>query len=225
MSISGFWFLFTIVSIIIFKVKIHSRIIVKYPDFSKRIKFVYIFLTAILCVSLFFLVTSDHTGALAVDASPLAELTSSQMENLEDAIIQLSHIEYLRVDISELQAERRYIISWTEYSERHGTTSYLRVTIVIYNVDNAASGAMDSIRRLYPRHRRIYKENEIEVIMLVPVRSSSYLLPNPNRFVRSDIRIDNTIISLSEVRSLRNADENLSSRFITMLVDFMQEGY
>jgi len=177
------------------------------------------------------LFTSDYRES-QVDTSPLAELTSEQIDRLEDAIVRFKEFDFItRFDYSEV--ERTGIIQSKKYDliwRRQEPHSLLRISITFYYDEQRAIDYFQFGIEIKNEHRRPYtlieNDNNTEALLahsMMERNSDTLFFPDSSRYISSGLRLGNAYISLNEQQEYNNLDKNISSEFIKLLCEMLQE--
>jgi len=235
------WFLILIGLIIFASIKLYKWVWGELHPFSIVWGF-FSFIALIVVIIAYVVITNNiFNGYLrqphrqpVVDATPLASLTEEQMMRFEDAIIRLAYLGYIEessfFEVSDVSrtALRFYSTKWISESPRFrtNTTTRLGISVTVHRYEETASSRIHYRGQRNPEHRHIQNDNNTEAVLIhpwMPVSASGLFLPSDDRRIRSDIRINNATISLTEYRHWVDVRNNYSSLFIAALVDAMQE--
>ena len=168
-----------------------------------------------------------------VDASSIALLNNEQVDNIEYSLHWMAN--------NGMGVIRNYIEFTDTHPQKHAYTfswipdpqqGYFRLRIFV-NVFRSKEKAYINIQpRPGPMGGRrnnhnifLTNENNTDVLLVNPsmsVSASGLYLPNNNRWIRSEIRFNNVILDILEIRPWYDLRNNDTSKFILNLVEISQ---
>jgi len=177
------------------------------------------------------IVTNARMRPSNVDVSPIAVLNEERVLQVEDALFKLVDNELM--DLSQPRVE--------EFPE-HGRLvrrinmghrdewARLRVSVTVYRDEDQAVSAMQSHRNMNDRVDRLFSENlnanNTEAVLrypFMPTSASGLYLPAIERVIISHVRFGSVILEFRETRQWYDMEDDLTSRFIALLVEEMQD--
>jgi len=118
-------------------------------------------------------------------------------------------------------------LSWrkdTPHSEDN-PPSWLRISVTFYKEEQEAVGGFLSYSSGYAG-TRIKNDNHTEAMLSnsrMITTTDTLLLPDDERYIRSDLRLGNASISLTEHQHKDNLDDTITSEFIKLLCELLME--
>jgi hypothetical protein len=188
------------------------------------------FVLLIITFAAFVILSNDTYRKSKVDASPIAELSSEQIDRLEEVIERFKEYDFItRFDIEEEKytgphLSKIYKLVWYR-EEPH---SSLDISVRFYKDEQKAIDDMQFGIRISEDEKLFYalieNDNNTEALLRDSkmIRTSDTLyFPNSKRFISSAIRLGNARVSLTERQEYYNLDKNISSEFIKLLCEML----
>jgi hypothetical protein len=168
----------------------------------------------------------DDSRPSPVDATPIAELTDTQIENLEAALEGFRDLDYIiRFDVEDKEISRRLSKTYDLYWLQKEPHSLLLVSVSVFKNEEEAikrfNGWVDFYDE-YVTYTLISNDNNTDALLCDSrmIRGSDTLyLPDSKRHISSIVRLGNTTITLFEDQERYNLDKNISTKFITQLCE------
>jgi len=202
-------------------------------NFKWRLLIYFILILISIAMNYKILFTNDYRKSL-VDASPIAELSSEQVNRLEGVLEKFKDYDFIiQCDIEEM--ENHPFLSKTCYMIWHRNKPFggLLINIHFYNYEQDAieerqlrlqENRFAPTNVLERRYTRIINDNNTEIILFdSKMDRAGHLVPVSNRNLRSEIRLGNAVISLSESPEQHQLNKNISSDFIKLLCELLAE--
>ena len=216
--------LLLIVALIIISALIYTR-----WKGSKLIYFGYVLAALIIIPTVFTYTNNNIQSSSKVDARQVAMLSEGQVERVEDIWMQFESDDSTRgFSVDELPNNREVSRSYSFWWEGENSTPHeeaLRVRVRVFRFERTAINSIRQQKDLQsqsrPKYLFIENENNTEALLYHAVADMPYPIPTVDRVLRSDIRIGNVIITLSETKEWYNLDNNISSQFLELLVDML----
>jgi hypothetical protein len=177
-----------------------------------------LFITVIMIPLIFFTANSVSLRS-RVDVSPLANLTTEQVARVEDIFAQFEDFDFIEeFHIREVPNHtgnfHLYSFSW-----RSGEAS-MHATVSVRRSESHAINDMESTRRR-GGFRDIVNDNNTEAVLRHARSATS--VPSGRRWIQSRIRMGNVVINLNEVGMWYEMRNNISSEFIVLVYELLQE--
>ena len=181
----------------------------------------------------FVLLSNNSYRKSKVDASPIAELSSEQIGHLEDVLERFKGYEFItRFEIEEEKYTDPHLIKiYNLIWSRKEPWSLLDISVRFYKEEQDAINDLQFWVNLSKDEKLPYtfieNKNNTEALLhdSKMIRTSDTLyFPNSQRIINSAIRLCNVRISLSESQEYYNLDKNISTEFIKLLCELLQEG-
>jgi hypothetical protein len=186
----------------------------------------------VITFAAFVLFSNNSYRKSIVDASPIAELSSDQIDRLEDVIERFKEYDFItRFDIEEEEytgphLSKIYSFVW----RREKPHSLLGISVNIYRDEQRAIDDIQFWARLSDEEKQPYtlieNDNNTEALLYDSrmIRSADALyFPNSQRHINSGIRLGNAHISMSETQEYYNLDKDVSSEFIKLLCEMLKD--
>jgi len=177
--------------------------------------------------------------ASSVSVSPIEQLEAGHIERIEYAIAQLefseliTHFRVQEFERDHAVLQRRYTFGFhyfEDFARRQPHDRSLSISVTVFATEEIAIGRMQSERiqnsSFDIRYTEFMYYNGAEVILNQPYMSvGSLRLPHNRRLVESHIRFGDTVFYLRETRLRHDNREDISSKFIQLLVETMLKQY
>ena len=199
--------------------------------------FLIIIAVAFVVMIVYLLIIRDLQRPSRVDVSPLAQLSSEQVERIEEVVSQLENLEtiqfissrdwtdreILTIPGSHISSDNTLVRSYN-FSWRRETDSGPGERVGVWAFVFQPTPTMTS-RTPSPRSNRrfvgIVNDNNTEAVLLYATNNAQY--PTGVALLKSNIRIGNVIFELSEEQRWGNRHNNISTDFIAFLVELLEE--
>ena len=187
-------------------------------------------LIIVLAVNIYSAVINATQPPSLVDVSPLALLSQEQVERADDVFARLEDSELIpsfRVLETPLnrRLDRTYYLRWRRVADASKYSASLHITAWVHSEDQTSADSIGSHRQFSSgRSTVIRNDNGTEAVLQRPYMPTTAMnMPTEHRLVFSRVRVGNLDISMSERRHRDDTRELLSSQFITLLVETLQE--
>jgi len=171
------------------------------------------------------LFTNDYRKSM-VDVSPIANLTNEQIDRLEDVLNEFEDYDFIRrFEAREHEYHMGGIRMTYEIRWFNGETrSSLYIWVKIYKSEHQAIESfqfrLTSAQRHRDRYTLITNGNNTEAILFDSwMDRAGHGVPVPRRHLRSEIRLGNAVITLSDDLYQHQLHMNTSSDFIEFLCE------
>jgi len=179
---------------------------------------------AFVAATFLVLFTGDYQAS-PVDASPIAEISSGQITHLEDAIDRFEELEFIIRWESDVKSENHYLRkTYSFYWKNMDPESLLNITVFLYKDEQRAIHSFELSRE--GKHTYINNGNNTEVLLFDAkmIRTSdTYYTPDTKKYIKSEMRIGDAIIKVSESQKFYNLDKNITNKFIVLLCDILND--
>ena len=174
-------------------------------------------------------------GASPVDATPIEMLEAHHIGRIEETIALLEFSEFIthfsvqEFEESHTALQRRYSLGY--YNEEYFVqirppNRRLAISVTVYVQEETAIGGMRLAKNSPSgfQYTVFVFDNGVEAILNQPFMPvGSLRIPNDNRVIVSHVRFGNTIVRLDEYRLRNDTRDDISSHFISYLVEMMLE--
>lgn len=175
------------------------------------------------------LFTKDYHPS-PVDPTPIAQLTDEQIGNLRNAVEEFRDFDFIQhFAEQEFENHPSSISESIGFTWRCTNTSYsLNIWLRFYisrnrNVENF-HWILDRHYTQAERFTHISNPNDTELILYDTFMDrAGHMWPTNTRLIRTQIRMGNVRITLSESPHVRHLDRNLSNEFINLLVELLTD--
>jgi hypothetical protein len=188
---------------------------------------VFLFFLTIIAFAVF---SSDSFRESKVDISPIAGLTSEQILRMEDVIERFEEFDFITKfnALGVRNDTNSYHIKWQGEDQK-----LLNISVSIYKNEIEAMELIQHVVRLmnesvrqqpYIRIRNSSNNTEALLAHSYMYRTFDTLyFPQTERTIRSYLRLGNTCIDLWETQDYYNLHKSISSEFIKLLCEMLQE--
>jgi len=187
----------------------------------------------VLTFAAFSLLSGNSYRKSQIDASPIAELTSEQIERLESVIERLKDFDFItqyeieeKGEYTDPSVRKEYRLVWL----RKEPYSLLLISIGFYYDEQCVIDNMQLAIRTNDRHKRPYtlivNDNNTEAILghsRMNRSAGTFYFPRSERHMGGGLRLGNAWIGLSESQEYYNLGKNISNEFIKLLCELLQE--
>ena len=190
-----------------------------------------IFCIVLMTMTFRILFTSDYRKS-EVNVSPIAELSSEQIDRLEDAIERFRQYDFItRFNIEEEKYTGSHLIKiFNLVWYREEPHSLLNISVSFYKEEQRAIDDFNFWISFSSRDKKkftlITNDNNTEALLndSKMIRTSDTLyIPDSKRYISSGIRLGSAYISLTERQENNNLDMNISTEFIKLLCDMLKD--
>jgi len=185
-----------------------------------------IVLSIVLVIITFRVLFTSNYRKSEVDVSPIAELNSNQVYKLNDVVERFIDYDFItRCDIEEKSEDHYLSKTCSMYWKSEDLATILDISVFFYRDEQRAVNSMELDRD--GRYSQISYDNNTEALLFDSkmIRTSDTLYSSSSeRYIKSKIRLGNSVITLSESQEYYNLDRNISTEFIKLLCEMLSHG-
>jgi len=198
-------------------------------DINKRLKFIIFVVIFVISFAINIKILFTDYRKSTVDASPIAELTSEQINRLEDVIETFYDYEFIRARDIEEKLNHPYLYKIFRFSydeQKHESKNGVNVTISFFRDELEAIDSMQFNATEMEKNTFITNDNNTQAVLFHSQMDRSGelpFLPTFDRYMNSYIRLGNAQIRIKESIDFCRLNNEITSEFIEWLCGVLVE--